>query len=63
METEKYYHVYKNPPAIPILSRINLIHNIPFHFFKDHFNTSRLRLSLSSPRFSVTLRNMIFFFR
>jgi hypothetical protein len=43
-----HYRVQKSPPLVPILSQIDLIHNIPSYLSKIHFNIVRPPTSWSS---------------
>ena len=37
-----YYHIQKCLPPVPTLSHINLVHVLPFHLLKIHFNITLL---------------------
>jgi len=52
---EFYYHIYKCPPPVPILSQINPIHNPPSYFLMIHPNI--ILLSRPGPsKWSLSLR-------
>jgi hypothetical protein len=50
--------VYKSPPPVPILSRINPIHTLLFNFPNIHLNIIlHLRLGISSGLFPSDIPN------
>jgi len=50
-----HYSIHKYPTPVPILSQLDLVHNLTFHFLKIYINII-LPSTLGSPKWSPPLR-------